>query len=254
MAENKLYYPAKLASNNPDTYGIVDADEVSGFRAVTSLDRLYVIPSAILSILKDGSDAVGQYWYVISENAYYQLVDWNNRNTEKGWVKSEPKVMSEASNEVDLNAEKVQLYGGTESTKKKINPITTTTSVYDQNKKLLDDILKDYDYRINQNTQAVLTDGILQGIATPDTQPVTVEGQKISYVATQAGVYTNFKDSDNNALTLDRFQFAVLFYNGSYWEKSVLDIEQDRVFDGGRADTMYGGARTINCGNANNQA
>lgn len=72
-------------------------------------------------------------------------------------------------------------------------------------------------------------------------------------MATQAGTYTNFKDSDGNAITVDRFQFAILFYNGSYWEKSVIDIEQDRVFDGGRADTMYGGARTINCGNANNE-
>lgn len=107
MTENKLYYPAKLASNNPDTYGIVDATEVSGFRAVTSLDRLYAIPAAILSISKDGSDAVGQYWYVISEKAYYQLTDWSARSTAKGWVKVEPKVMSEVSGDVDLDAEKV---------------------------------------------------------------------------------------------------------------------------------------------------
>ena len=118
--------------------------------------------------------------------------------------------------------------------------------------KLLSDILKDFDYRIDYATQAALTDGLLQGIATPSTIPSVQSGQKIAYLATQAGTYTNFKDKDDNALSLDRFQIGILFFDGTAWQVTVLDVEQDRVFDGGRADTMYGGARTINCGNASN--
>lgn len=30
-------------------------------------------------------------------------------------------------------------------------------------------------------------------------------------------------------------------------------LARDRVFDGGRADSLYGGARVVNCGNAENK-
>lgn len=257
MAENKLYYPAKIASNNPDSYGIIDATEISGFRVITTLAKLFALPISILSITKTGEDAVGQYWWVISEQCYFQLVNWNNRTTPLGWAKIVPKVMADSANDVDFNAERVQLKGGTEVNPKNINPITTTSNVYDENfldrnLKLLSDILKDFDYRIDYATQAALTDGLLQGIATPSTIPSVQSGQKIAYLATQAGTYTNFKDKDNNALSLDRFQIGIFFFDGVAWQVTVLDVEQDRVFDGGRADTMYGGARTINCGNASN--
>ena len=255
MAENKLFYPAKLASNNPDTYGIVDATEVSGFRAITSLDKMFALPDSILSISKTGEDAVGQYWWVIADQAYWQLIDWSKRRSAAGWVKIVPKVMSEASSTVDYGAERVQLKGGTEGNQKNINPITTTANVYDENFKernleLLADILKDFDYRIDYATEAALTDGLLQGIATPDTVPTVQEGQKIAYVATQAGEYTNFKDKDGNTLSLDRFNIGIFYYDGDAWQVTILDVEQDRVFDGGRADTFYGGAREIDCGNA----
>lgn len=255
MAENKLFYPAKLASNNPDTYGIVDATEVSGFRAIVSLDKLFALPDSILSITKTGEDAVGQYWWVIADGAYWQLVNWAGRRSAAGWVKIVPKVMSEAANEVDYEAERVQLKGGTESNPKNINPITTTTNVYDENFKeknleLLSDILKDFDYRIDYATEAALTDGLLQGIATPTTNPLVEPGQKVAYVATQAGEYTHFKDSEGHPLSLDRFSIGIFYYDGESWQVTILDVEQDRVFDGGRADTFYGGAREIDCGNA----
>ena len=160
MAENKLCYPAKIASNNPDSYGIIDATEVSGFRVITTPNKLYALPISILSITKTGEDAVGQYWWVISEKCYFQLVDWNNRTNPLGWAKIVPKVMSTSANNVDFNAERVQLKGGTETNPKNINPITTTSNVYDKNfsdrnLNLLSDILKDFDYRIDTSTTEV---------------------------------------------------------------------------------------------------
>lgn len=80
-----LYYPDKIKSNNPDAYGIVDASEVSGFKIVQSVSDLYTISDAILSSIGDGSDAVGQEWYVSSTKKKYQLVDWETRNQESGW-------------------------------------------------------------------------------------------------------------------------------------------------------------------------
>ena len=37
--------------------------------------------------------------------------------------------------------------------------------------------------------------------------------------------------------------------NGWRWQCSLASLAS-RVFDGGRADTVYGGARNINCGGA----
>ena len=87
MSENKIAFPVKLASNNPQSFGIVDATEISGHRSVGTLSDLYSISDSVLSILKDGSDAIGQEWFVVSEDCKYRLDNWENRNTTAGWTK-----------------------------------------------------------------------------------------------------------------------------------------------------------------------
>lgn len=82
-----LKYPDRLESNNPAAYGIVKATEVSGHKTVQTLDQLYTLADAILSDSGDNTDndAIGQLWYVVSEEKYYQLIDWNNRKSASGW-------------------------------------------------------------------------------------------------------------------------------------------------------------------------
>ena len=87
MSENKITFPVKLASNNPQSFGIVDATEISGHRRVNTLSDLYAISDPVLSILKDGSDAIGQEWFVVSENCKYRLDNWGNRRSVAGWTK-----------------------------------------------------------------------------------------------------------------------------------------------------------------------
>ena len=87
MSENKITFPVKLASNNPQSFGIVDAMEVSGHRSVDTLSDLYAISDPVLSVLKDGSDAIGQEWFVVSEDCRYRLDNWGNRKSVSGWTK-----------------------------------------------------------------------------------------------------------------------------------------------------------------------
>jgi hypothetical protein len=87
MSENKITFPVKLASNNPQSFGIVDATEISGHRSVDTISELYDINDSILSILKDGSDAIGQEWFVVSEDCKYRLDNWGNRKSIAGWTK-----------------------------------------------------------------------------------------------------------------------------------------------------------------------
>ena len=87
MSENKITFPAKLASNNPQSFGIVDATETSGHRSVDTISELYDISDSILSILKDGSDAIGQESFVVSEDCKYRLDNWENRKSVTGWTK-----------------------------------------------------------------------------------------------------------------------------------------------------------------------
>ena len=82
-----LFYPDRLQSNNPNAYGIVRATEISGHRTVQSINDLYLISDAILSDSGNNTnnDAIGQKWYVITEQSEYQLIDWNNRKSSSGW-------------------------------------------------------------------------------------------------------------------------------------------------------------------------
>ncbi len=87
----RLYRMAKVVSANPNSWGIVDAKEISGFRRVASLAELYALPGCILSSsygdgVTDGADAVGQIWHV-SDKGDYKLIDWSKRGEAAGWTK-----------------------------------------------------------------------------------------------------------------------------------------------------------------------
>lgn len=79
--------PDIVRITNAEQSGIVLATEVSGARCVATLDDLYTIADPILSPSRNNTnnDALGQEWYVVSENASYKLVDWNNRKSSAGW-------------------------------------------------------------------------------------------------------------------------------------------------------------------------
>ena len=94
-----LFYPDRLQSNNPASYGIVPASEIAGFKSVATDASLYALADAILSESKTnaGNDAIGQQWYVVSKQKYYQLVSWENRKSASGW--------SEVPNSSDLSGQ-----------------------------------------------------------------------------------------------------------------------------------------------------
>ena len=88
----RLYRMAKVVSANPKSWGIVDANEISGFRRVAKLSDLYSIAECILSSsygdgVTDGADAVGQIWHVSETNGDYKLINWANRKSAAGWTK-----------------------------------------------------------------------------------------------------------------------------------------------------------------------
>ena len=88
----RLYRMAKVVSANSNSWGIVDAKEISGFRRVASLAELYALPGCILSSsygdgVTDGADAVGQIWHVSDTNGDYKLIDWDKRGEAAGWTK-----------------------------------------------------------------------------------------------------------------------------------------------------------------------
>ena len=88
----RLYRMAKVVSANPKSWGIVDANEISGFKRVAKLSDLYSIAECILSSsygdgITDGADAVGQIWHVSETNGDYKLINWANRKSAAGWTK-----------------------------------------------------------------------------------------------------------------------------------------------------------------------
>ena len=88
----RLYRMAKVVSANPKSWGIVDANEISGFKRVAKLSDLYSIAECILSSsygdgVTDGTDAVGQIWHVSETNGDYKLINWANRKSAAGWTK-----------------------------------------------------------------------------------------------------------------------------------------------------------------------
>lgn len=87
----RLYRMAKVVSANPASWGIVDANQISGFRTVAKLTDLYSIAACILSSsygdgTTTGADAVGQIWHVQENGGKdYRLKNWANRGTSAGW-------------------------------------------------------------------------------------------------------------------------------------------------------------------------
>lgn len=90
----RLYRMAKVVSANPASWGIVDANQISGFRTVATQADLYSIAACILSSsygdgTTTGADAVGQIWHVQEgndgEGKDFRLINWSNRGSAKGW-------------------------------------------------------------------------------------------------------------------------------------------------------------------------
>lgn len=90
-------FGGKVVSNNWNEggFGVTDMVMISGHRTVATKADLYTIPSQILSSNQsnkkpnnDGSDALGQLWYVQDEAKTYQLVSWANRGNANGWKRS----------------------------------------------------------------------------------------------------------------------------------------------------------------------
>lgn len=87
----RLYRMAKVVSANPASWGIVDANQISGFRTVAKLTDLYSIAACILSSAygdgtTTGADAIGQIWHVQENGGKdYRLKSWANRGTSAGW-------------------------------------------------------------------------------------------------------------------------------------------------------------------------
>lgn len=82
--------PNKMTS---DGWSIADARHIGGHRVVDTVDDLYELydwqlinPSALLN--NDTNSAVGQKWYVKGVGTY-MLKNYDNRNSELGWVKIE---------------------------------------------------------------------------------------------------------------------------------------------------------------------
>lgn len=93
-----LFYPDRLQSNNPSAYGIVKATEIAGHKTVQTINDLYTLADAILSDsgINENNDAIGQDWYVISENKKYRLINWERRKEQSGWQPSfDSKIDSE---------------------------------------------------------------------------------------------------------------------------------------------------------------
>ena len=82
--------PNKMTS---DGWSIIDARHIGGHRVVDTVDDLYELydwqlinPSALLN--EDTDSAAGQKWYVKGVGTY-MLKNYDNRNSELGWVKIE---------------------------------------------------------------------------------------------------------------------------------------------------------------------
>lgn len=124
----RLYRMAKVVSANPASWGIVDANQISGFRTVATQADLYSIAACILSSsygddTTTGADAVGQIWHVQEGNdgngKDFRLINWSKRGSAEGWreeIESELLVAringaenkaDNAINKADTNADSI---------------------------------------------------------------------------------------------------------------------------------------------------
>lgn len=93
-------FGGKVVSNNWNEggFGVTDSVMISGHRTVATAEDLSYIPTQILSSKasngatnNNGSDALGQLWYVEDEKCFYQLISWENHDKLNGWAKSNIK-------------------------------------------------------------------------------------------------------------------------------------------------------------------
>ena len=111
-----LFYPDILKSNNPAAFAIAMAAEIAGHRQVKDLAALYAVADCMLSAsgTNTDNDALGQLFYVQSEQAFYQLISWAGRRQASGWKRmdfatlgADGKLPQEALPDVDLTLYKV---------------------------------------------------------------------------------------------------------------------------------------------------
>lgn len=139
----RLYRMAKVVSANPKSWGIVDANEISGFKRVAKLSDLYSIAECILSSsygdgVTNGADAVGQIWHVSETNHDYKLINWANRKSAAGWdqVADLEEIYNGIVNEFTPVVEDVQELKTKEGTLE--NSINSLKSKVDENKSQID--------------------------------------------------------------------------------------------------------------------
>ena len=103
----RLYRMAKVVSANPTSWGIVDANQISGFRTVAKLTDLYSIAACVLSSsygdgTTTGADAEGQIWHVQEDNSDYRLINWACRGKAAGWEKvlTADEILTGVGNEI----------------------------------------------------------------------------------------------------------------------------------------------------------
>ena len=91
MSERKLLFAAKLKSENPDAFAIVNSSQTAGHKTAANLTELVAVSDCILSEsgTNTNNDAIGQIWYVVSESANYELTNWGNRKSISGWTKQD---------------------------------------------------------------------------------------------------------------------------------------------------------------------
>ena len=126
----RLYRMAKVVSANPASWGIVDANQISGFRTVAKLTDLYSIAACVLSSsygdgTTTGSDAVGQIWHVQESNEDYRLINWAGRGKAAGWEKvpTADEILTVVSDEITPILE--ELKEKDETFKNNLNSVTS---------------------------------------------------------------------------------------------------------------------------------
>lgn len=136
----RLYRMAKVVSANPTSWGIVDANQISGFRTVAKLTDLYSIAACILSSAygdgtTTGADAVGQIWHVQEDNSDYRLINWAGRGKAEGWEKvpTANEIFTAFGDEITPVIEELNQKDGTLE-----NSINSLKSKVDENKSQID--------------------------------------------------------------------------------------------------------------------
>lgn len=122
-----------------------------------------------------------------------------------------------------------ELVGGTSTND--VYPVTSTKAVYDEDNNRLDNILstlqkvsdtslatkdKTVVGAINEVNKLINNGYLFMGVATPSTNPGTPD-QKVFYIASQAGTYSNF-----DGVSISIGDIKILYYD-SAWHSSGLD-------------------------------